>query len=70
LASREQGAGMPSANMIEPFGAEWKVGYGATFVDHLHFETDVSLGHIAFVGGPRDGEEIPDLVHLHDRAPT
>jgi hypothetical protein len=34
------------------------------------------LGHIAFAGGareverPRDGAEIPDLVHLHDRAPT
>ncbi len=34
------------------------------------------LGHIALLGGareierPRNGEEIPDLMHLHDRAPT
>jgi hypothetical protein len=34
------------------------------------------LGHVAVFGGareverPRDGKEIPDLMHLHNRAPT
>jgi hypothetical protein len=42
FANREQGAGMLSADMIEPFGAERKAGYGATFVDHLDFDTGMS----------------------------
>jgi hypothetical protein len=42
FANRQQGAGVLGADMIEPVGAERKARYGATFVDHLNFDTGMA----------------------------